>query len=189
MITSSNLRQVDPHLGLRETQRLEITDPEQIKKKIDRAKAKFSIFLSRRTSKWAKVGWEINFEYMLMNLGLNNISRDIALREMDNIVLIPGFVKTATGYAISNPELIIEKYGPKDYITNTLKVFTDNPGQEFTVRQIADELGCDPSPVSIVIKKLLDAGKITLIRKIEVAPSGHLSGNRVSVYRLAVEKK
>ena len=165
--------------------RVEIKDKDQIQKKIDRAKAIFVLFLGRRNSQTAS--FEITFDNMLLNLDLFDIPRDVALKAMDQIVTsVPGFVKTEKGYAVSDPELLVKNFGPKEQRVKVLQFFTDHPDIEFTSRQIGEKIGFSASSVNAVIKELISAGQVCLV-KTESIMSNKM-GKRAGIYKLVIKK-
>ena len=174
-------------LEAKQSKRAEIKDPLEIKKRVEQAKVLFSKFLAVKISKSLNVSFEIEFDNMLMNMGISDIPREIALQTMKKLIeATPGLVITEKGYAVSDSELLVKHFTPDSVRANMLRLFTEAPDKEFTSRDIAESLGLSRSLVSSTLNYFETTGKIYIART-EKAKSSPKGGAPAGIYKLVTQ--
>lgn len=142
--------------------------PEEIKKKIENAKGKFSQFIHGRNALSSKnhATFAITFDAMSDTLDLSRVPQDIAQSAMDNIVLsAPGITKTETGYIVSDPDLLYENFGPGSTKRKIVYFLSENSNKVYTAQEVAKELNLTPGAIVYIVNKLALEGEVIITEK------------------------
>jgi hypothetical protein len=147
-------------------QRNILSDPEQIKARIDQAKVIFAAFLRRKLLNTKNLDTTLNLNLSLdaaiATLNLAGLEPETAKEAAINIFLSTKCYDFQNNmFVVKNPEDLIETYGPEGAERTVLKFLSYSPKKTFTPKEI--ELAITGSQVLVkkVLKKLIGQGKIT----------------------------
>jgi|SRR3989344_5021199 len=146
----------------------EIADSPEVKAKVAHARKIFSYLLHIRTRKKSMndVGFTLTFENMAIRLELYSLPKGILQAQMDDVVLsVPGMAKTATGYTVSDVNLLLENFGPGSTRKRIVDFLSKNPHKLYSIREVATELDFIDATAASIIKDLVVEGKIIIAEK------------------------
>ena len=75
----------------------------------------------------------------------------------------PGMGKTATGYTVTDPDLLLENFGPGANSRKLMQVLSAEPDKIFISQEIADILSMPKETVRAAIRALVADGKVVVV--------------------------